>query len=319
MKIIILAAGIGSRLGNPAPKPLTVLQNGKSIMQMQIEQFTKYFNPDNIMVVVGKSAKPYFIFTGHGPAGRDYSYIPELKLFDLHLMHATLYRDNLEKLGFLAKNHEIVGYSKFDLVNTAPNKQIFFQNDKPVVVYNPHFNKQTSSWYKHGLEVLEYFYQSDEFNLIFAPHIYLFNRKGFLKLKDIPQKYFQAKNIYIDLGSVKSSDMTYTLAADIYLGDVSSQVYEFGIKPRPCVFINSHSVDWQDNLSYHFWHTGPVIEDIGELHQALHLEPAVVEKYKEVQQKMFAQNFLIDPKETATTKTAKAIHRFLADKKELKV
>lgn len=53
MKIIILAAGIGSRLGNPAPKPLTVLQNGKSIMQMQIEQFSKYFNPDNIMVVVG--------------------------------------------------------------------------------------------------------------------------------------------------------------------------------------------------------------------------------------------------------------------------
>ncbi len=53
MKIIILAAGIGSRLGNPLPKPLTVLQNGKSIMQMQIDNFTKHFNTDNIMVVVG--------------------------------------------------------------------------------------------------------------------------------------------------------------------------------------------------------------------------------------------------------------------------
>lgn len=53
MKIIILAAGIGSRLGNPLPKPLAVLQNGKSIMQMQIDNFTKHFNTDNIMVVVG--------------------------------------------------------------------------------------------------------------------------------------------------------------------------------------------------------------------------------------------------------------------------
>ena len=37
MKIVILAAGIGSRLGNPLPKPLTLLKNGQSIMQQQIE------------------------------------------------------------------------------------------------------------------------------------------------------------------------------------------------------------------------------------------------------------------------------------------
>jgi hypothetical protein len=259
----------------------------------------------------GKSTQPYFIFTGHGPAGRDYSYIPELKLFDLHLMHGTFYKNNLEKLGFLAKNHAIIGYSKFDVIKINREKHNFFPDEKPVVVYNPHFNKLTSSWYKHGLEVLEYFYQSDEFNLIFAPHIYLFNRKGFLKPKDIPQKYFQANNIYIDLGSVKSSDMTYTLAADIYLGDVSSQVYEFGIKPRPCVFINSQSVDWQSDLNYHFWHTGPVIEDISQLHQALHLEAFKMQKYLAVQKELFDQNFLTDPDETAMQKGANAIDNFL--------
>lgn len=53
MKIVILAAGIGSRLGNPFPKPLTPLNNGKSIMQMQIENIATVFNIDDISTVVG--------------------------------------------------------------------------------------------------------------------------------------------------------------------------------------------------------------------------------------------------------------------------
>jgi L-glutamine-phosphate cytidylyltransferase len=53
MKIVILAAGIGSRLGNPLPKPLTTLKNGKTIMQQQIENLTTFFDVDNINIVVG--------------------------------------------------------------------------------------------------------------------------------------------------------------------------------------------------------------------------------------------------------------------------
>ncbi|MBT8245540.1 MAG: phosphocholine cytidylyltransferase family protein [Winogradskyella sp.] len=53
MKIIILAAGIGSRLGNPFPKPLTPLKNGKSIMKMQTDNISSRFDVDDINVVVG--------------------------------------------------------------------------------------------------------------------------------------------------------------------------------------------------------------------------------------------------------------------------
>ena len=53
MKIVILAAGIGSRLGNPFPKPLTKLNNGKSIMEMQINNIKSRFDIDDINVVVG--------------------------------------------------------------------------------------------------------------------------------------------------------------------------------------------------------------------------------------------------------------------------
>lgn len=53
VKIIILAAGIGSRLGNPFPKPLTPLNNGKTIMGMQVENLSKHFSIDDIHTVIG--------------------------------------------------------------------------------------------------------------------------------------------------------------------------------------------------------------------------------------------------------------------------
>lgn len=53
MKIVILAAGIGSRLGNPFPKPLTTLDDGKSIMEKQIDNITQYFDINDIFIVVG--------------------------------------------------------------------------------------------------------------------------------------------------------------------------------------------------------------------------------------------------------------------------
>lgn len=53
MRIVILAAGIGSRLGNPLPKPLTPLKSGKTILEQQIENLSQFFNPDIINIVVG--------------------------------------------------------------------------------------------------------------------------------------------------------------------------------------------------------------------------------------------------------------------------
>lgn len=53
MKIVILAAGLGSRLGNPWPKALTKLNIEKSIMKQQIDCLMKYVHLDDIFVVVG--------------------------------------------------------------------------------------------------------------------------------------------------------------------------------------------------------------------------------------------------------------------------
>lgn len=53
MKVIILAAGIGSRLGKPHPKTLTLLSNGRTILQNQVRALLRYVQLDDIYVVVG--------------------------------------------------------------------------------------------------------------------------------------------------------------------------------------------------------------------------------------------------------------------------
>ena len=54
MKVIILAAGKGSRLGEAElPKPLTPLAHGKSILEQQLENLSTYLSLDDVIVVVG--------------------------------------------------------------------------------------------------------------------------------------------------------------------------------------------------------------------------------------------------------------------------
>lgn len=53
MRVVILAAGVGSRLGNPFPKPLTELDDGRSIMQRQLDNLSARFEASAVSVVVG--------------------------------------------------------------------------------------------------------------------------------------------------------------------------------------------------------------------------------------------------------------------------
>ena len=53
MRVVILAAGRGTRLGKPYPKTLTILKDGKSILSHQLEGICQYVDIGDIFVVVG--------------------------------------------------------------------------------------------------------------------------------------------------------------------------------------------------------------------------------------------------------------------------
>jgi len=51
---VILAAGMGTRLGRPWPKPLTPLSDGRTIMRQQVDNLTKAYGDElRIMTVIG--------------------------------------------------------------------------------------------------------------------------------------------------------------------------------------------------------------------------------------------------------------------------
>ena len=151
-----------------------------------------------------------------------------------------------------------------------------------MVLYNPHVSPHLSSWYAAGRQVLDWFVEHDDYHLIFAPHVMLFERPFVLSDRRlridrpgrIEERYLRAPNIHIDLGSRASTTMAYTNRADIYLGDASSQVYEFLLRPRPCVFLNPHRLAWRGDPNFAHWQAGPVIEAADELGAALARAPA---------------------------------------------
>ena len=54
VQVTILAAGMGTRLGRPFPKPLTRLATGQTIMEQQVANIRSIFGDDvRIMIVVG--------------------------------------------------------------------------------------------------------------------------------------------------------------------------------------------------------------------------------------------------------------------------
>jgi CDP-glycerol glycerophosphotransferase len=54
INVVILAAGLGTRLGRPHPKPLTALADGRSIMRQQLDHVRQTFGAQaHVTIVVG--------------------------------------------------------------------------------------------------------------------------------------------------------------------------------------------------------------------------------------------------------------------------
>jgi hypothetical protein len=261
---------------------------------------------------------PKLIYVPHGAGDGAAGFQTATKSFDLVLLSGRKVADRMLAAGLVtATNHAVVGYPKFDGIGVTPHMR-FFDNEKPIVLYNPHFNPLLSSWYSVGPRVLEWFAAQDRFNLIFAPHVMLFRRllhtsliHRTLRLRPhLAARFRHTAGLLIDVGSGRSIDMSYVRAADIYLGDVSSQIYEWIQRPRPAIFFNTHMPDWRDAPDYRHWAIGEVIEGIDALPAALDRAVAHPDRHQVLQEAAARETFSITDR-PAGERAAEAILAFL--------
>lgn len=300
-------AALGDAMGNP--KALVLWAN-----RTLLGRFDALVVPERTTILLKRMGVtgPRFIHLAHGAGGADRPGDERLRRFDLLLMPNERRLADIEAAGNARPGRAaVIGGVKMDLVRRmSEERPRLFPNDRPTVVYNPHHRAGTTSWTAMGMAVLDHFAAGRDYNLVFAPHVRLFDpprrhRARFRRFQGL-------EHVRIDLGSTASIDMTYTLGADVYLGDLSSQVLEFLVRPRPVLFLNPGRIGWRDDADFANWNLGPVVDSVDDMAAALAERDRWQPGYADRQRRAFAAAFptLAEP---ASTTGARAIAAFLLD------
>jgi hypothetical protein len=234
--------------------------------------------------------RPLFICLPHGAGDRAVSFEPRFRRFDRVLVAGPKTARRMVESGVHARRVQEVGYPKAEHLaaraRTLPQPS---DNGRATVLYNPHFRAGLSSL-PLAEEIVRAITAGTDLNLIVAPHIRVFEGASSEALRHW-QSLAVPGRVLVDTGSPRMIDMSHVAAADLYLGDVSSQVYEFLLlKPRPCLFVNAHDVAWRDDPDYAFWHLGDVVSPD-------EVVPAMVEalsssnRYQQAQKSAVAETF----------------------------
>lgn len=215
-----------------------------------------------------------------------------LAAFDLALVPGEADRRSILELGLLpAERVGVVGQVKLAGLRRMGKLQPrrLFGNDRPTILYNPHFHPRRGSWERFGRALIRMVEEDGSFNLVVAPHKRLFagtRRSAGAALEALSHP----DRLLVDTSSEKLSDMTYTMGADIYLGDFSSQLYEWLILPRPCVFIDQLGDGGADDTKLpEIWSLGETVTDLSGLMPALHRAAAAHATYRSRQIEVMQQ------------------------------
>jgi len=203
----------------------------------------------------------------------------------------------------------VTGYVKAGFRHRTPARALF-ADDRPIVLYAPHWQQHRSSWWQWGARAVETVIASGRYNLIFAPHQRLAEKAP--EVREVAARIAHLPHVHCDLDSFAMVDGSYTAAADLYLGDTSSQVVEFLMRPRPCVFLDPLVVAWRGDPSYAMWTAGEVVTDIAALDAALARAPAAHPRFVEAQER-FARAQLGDTSGAAPARAARVILDALDD------
>lgn len=243
-------------LFSPPPRWLTLYLHWRKFQQNDLIVTTES------TTALLKSKTPFnrpMVRMRHGAGDRSGGYRKKTSLFDGLIVNGEKDRQRVIGYGIMPPERiAVCGYCKFEAISAPYNP---FSDERPVALYNPHFDRVVSSWHRHHRKILAAMAQTDSWNFIVAPHIKLAKGRS---LGRTP-----SSNVVLDPGSVHSIDMSYVGASSVYIGDASSQVYEFIRTPRPCLFLNLDRREWRGDQHFSHWNFGQVVEDAAQLAPAL--------------------------------------------------
>ncbi|PTQ11459.1 hypothetical protein CLG96_08405 [Sphingomonas oleivorans] len=273
-----------------APKMLTL-----AAIAPAMRRFDAIALPERTSIALRKLGvrRTRFIHIDHGAGDREVGVDPRIAKFDFVLMAGEKQRERFERAGLIRPgDHAIVGYPKFDAADAMRDPCWRpFDNDRPIVLYNPHFS-DLGSWDRFGVQLVAAFAAQDRYNLILAPHVRMCDSAAKrARTMALIAPYADLPHIHVDLGSDRCVEMSYTTIADVYVGDVSSQVYEYIRKPGPCLFLNANGVDWQGDENYGHWHFGPVLDDVSAIVAAVDAARASLPLFEGEQRRRFDATF----------------------------
>ena len=230
--------------------------------------------------------KTVWIRVPHGIVGPEYGSNACIKNYDLVVLPGKRDETELkERIGPL-DNCVALGYSKFDYFKYHKSAKLeLFDKDKPVIMYNPHFKKELSSFYDKGQQLLEALSKTDKYNVIFMPHPDLCRKEPkavakAAKVKDV---------VFINRPKI---NLEYMAISDIYITDVSSSAFEWLYFDKPALFFNTKKIDWEENRYYSSWNFGRVVENIPEIIDAVEESLNRTDQFQEAREKLFSSIFL---------------------------
>lgn len=310
----MLLAALGQVTGGAVPPKIVTL----GLLARDLNRFDAIAVPERTSILLRRlgARSPRYIHLDHGAGDRAAGFDPRIREFDMVLMAGEKHRARLAEEGLIHPGrHAVVGYPKFEAADAMRDAAWRpFENRRPTVLYNPHFSA-LGSWDAFGTSVLDAFAGQDRYNLIVAPHVRMLDGHAQQsKWRALAQAYAGHDHILIDLGSERCIDMTYTTLADVYVGEVSSQVYEFLRTPKPCVFLDAHGVDWEGDKNYAHWRFGPVERSPAKVLEAVDAAVASHWRYLDAQIDGFAETFSepgSEPGMSASGRAAGAIGDYL--------
>lgn len=280
--------GLLDRLGRPSLTKLPMLWRSRGLLKAMDAIVTAECT--SIALRRMGVTRPLFICQPHGAGDRAISFEPRFRRFDRVLVAGPKTARRMVESGVEAKRVSEVGYPKAEyLAARARSLPRPFDNDRPIILYNPHFRAALSSL-NVAEEIIRAITADTDLNLIVAPHIRVFEGASTAELRRWHALSVSGR-VMVDTRSPRLIDMSYVALADLYLGEVSSQVYEYLLlKPRPCLFINAHDVVWQANPDYAFWQLGDVVRP-EEVVAALGAAPDRHDRYRSAQKAAVAETF----------------------------